>query len=111
MGTTAVEGRAPMPRQNRVGPLGDLLATPERVTPDGSRVLFTAKLGELPNGVFVRRDDRGEGACLVWRGGLLPWTPGGYKERLACRRTAEVLVLTPRSTVAAIRAGYVPGIH
>ena len=49
-------------------------------------------------------------ALLVWRGGVVPWSPAGYG---AARRPRgqEVTVLTPRSTVAAIAAGYVPGVH
>jgi hypothetical protein len=41
---------------------------------------------------------------------LLAWTPGGYTDRLA-RPSATVEVLTPRSTVQALRAGYRPVLH
>jgi hypothetical protein len=83
----------------------------ERVAPDRSKRLFRANLDELPNGVFVRRADLGDRAYLVCNDGLLAWTVGGYRERLERPKNAEVLVLTPESTVGTIRAGYAPEIH
>ncbi len=83
----------------------------ERVARDRSKRLFRAKLEEMPNGVFVRHDDWGESAYLVWNGGLLAWSAGGYTERRERPQRAEVMVLTPESTVGAIRAGYIPEIH
>jgi hypothetical protein len=83
----------------------------ERVAADRTKPVFAAKLRDLPDGVFVRHPDRPEVACLVWDDGLLVWTPGGYASRLPRRNSADVLVLTPRSTVGAIRAGYAPEIH
>jgi hypothetical protein len=83
----------------------------ERIGPDGSKRLFEAKLDELPSGVFVRGTDWGDSAYLVWNGGLLCWSAGRYTRRRERPKTADVLVLTPESTVAAIRAGYVPDIH
>jgi hypothetical protein len=65
----------------------------------------------LPSGVFVRHADWGEDAYLVWNGGLLAWTAGGYTKRIDRPKKAEVAVLTPEATVAAIRAGYVPEVH
>ncbi len=83
----------------------------ERVGPDRSKRLFEASRDELPNGVFVRRADSGEDAYLVWNDGLLAWSPAGYKRRMDRPKEAEVLVLTPTSTVAAIRSGYLPEVH
>jgi len=83
----------------------------ERVGPDRTKRLFEANLGELPNGVFVRRADWGEDAYLVWNGGLHAWSARGYRERIACPKKAKVSVLTPESTVAAIRTGYAPEVH
>jgi hypothetical protein len=83
----------------------------ERIGPDRTKRTYSANLADLPDGVFVRRPGRGEDACLVWGRGLLLWSPGGYTERIARPRRAEVLVLTPESTVRAIRAGYVPDVH
>ena len=83
----------------------------ERVGPDGTKRLFQANVGEMPNGVFVRRANWGEVAYLIWNGGLHAWSARGYKERIAFPKKAKVSVLTPESTVAAIRAGYALEIH
>jgi hypothetical protein len=89
----------------------DTILHRERVGPDRSKRLFQANLDELPNGVFVWRADWGEKAYLVWDEGLLAWTLGGYAVRMARPKKADVLVLTPASTVRTIRAGYAPEIH
>jgi hypothetical protein len=83
----------------------------ERIGPGRSKRMFEASLGKLPNGVFVQSADRGEGAYLVWNDVLLAWSAGRYTKRIARPKKAEVAVLTPESTVAAIRAGYIPEIH
>jgi hypothetical protein len=82
----------------------------ERVADDRGKRLFAADLGALPDGVFVQRQGA-EGACLLWDGCLLAWSPGGYGERRPRPRRETVLVLTPASTVAALRAGYIPEVH
>jgi hypothetical protein len=53
----------------------------------------------LPNGVFVEHVDWGMDAYLVWNDGLLLCTAGGYKRRIDRSQMAEVLVLTPESTL------------
>jgi hypothetical protein len=83
----------------------------ERLAADRSKRSFVAALDELPNGVFVTHDSWGERAYLVWGDSLFAWSPGGYRERRPRPKGAEVLVLTPKSTVGAIREGYVPEIH
>jgi hypothetical protein len=83
----------------------------ERVAPDRSKRTFTAPIDELPDGVFVRLGGPEAIACLVRGDDLLDWSPGGYAGRRPRPVGQVVSVLTPRSTVAAIRAGYRPGIH
>jgi hypothetical protein len=83
----------------------------ERVAADRSKRSFTAALDELPDGVFVTVPAWGERAYLVWANGLLEWSPGGYQKRRSRPQGERVRVLTPPSTVAAIRAGYVPEVH
>jgi hypothetical protein len=83
----------------------------ERITPDGSKQTFLENLDELPDGVFVTLAGRGEQAFLVWDEHLLAWSPGGYTERRRRSKGIQVAVLTPKSTVAAIQAGYVPEVH
>ena len=83
----------------------------ERIAPDRSKRTFPANLDGLPDGVFVRHPGSRDSAWLVWGDGLLAWSAGGYTKRVA-RPTGVVLpVLTPASTVGAIRAGYVPDVH
>jgi hypothetical protein len=99
----------------RGGPVtADLLDThlhAERSGPDRSKRLFRANLDELPDGVFIVRNGHRDGVSLLWQGHLFAWSPQGY-QRGAVRPRAEVVqVVTPRSTVAAIRAGYVPEVH
>jgi hypothetical protein len=92
------------------GALDDRLHA-ERVGPDRSKRLFTADIDQLPDGVFVRLSGPDSGACLIWEGHLLAWSPGGYTARRPRPMGESVTVLTPTSTVAAIRAGYVPEVH
>ena len=49
-------------------------------------------------------------AHLVWRGKLRPWSFGGYGRGLDAAPDAKVDVLTPRSIVGALRAGFVPQV-
>jgi len=82
----------------------------ERLNLDRSRRSFV-ELDELPDGVFVTVAAWGEQAYLVWGDHLLAWSPGGYGERRRRPKGQAVTVLTPKSTVGTIRAGYVPDIH
>jgi hypothetical protein len=83
----------------------------ERVAAGRGKRSSVAMLDELPDGVFVTVAAWGECAYLVWGDNLLTWSPGGYRERRPRPRGQEVMLLTPPSTVTAIRAGYVPEIH
>lgn len=83
----------------------------ERVGPGRSKRTFTAKLGDLPDDVFVTRDRAMGTACLLWKGNILEWSPGGYTASRPLPHGEMISVVTPKSTVAAIRAGYLPGIH
>jgi hypothetical protein len=69
---------------------------------------YLERRGALPDGTMVRLDDA---AWLVRHGTLLPWSLAGYGEAMAAALPERIEVLTPRSTVAALRAGYEPGIH
>jgi hypothetical protein len=83
----------------------------EIIAPDRSKRTFGARIEQLPDGVFVTLEAPSGKAYLLWRTSLLAWSPGGYQERLPLPKKKEVLVLTPKSTVAVIRAGYVPEVH
>ena len=104
---------------DRRGRKGDLITAAtiddrlhaERVTPHLSKRTFRANLDELPDGVLVTLDGARGHPHLILGDDLFAWSPGGYTGRQQRPRGIEVSVLTPRSTVAAIRAGYEPEIH
>jgi len=73
----------------------------------GGKVTFSAALHELPDGTFIAREG---GAWLLLDGRLLRWTPAGYADATPAR-AGSVEVLTPRSMVAVLRAGYRPALH
>jgi hypothetical protein len=81
------------------------------VTPPRSKRTIRANLDGLPEGVFVTLGSSGGDAFLILGEHLLGWSPGGYTERRKRPGGIEVGVLTPASTVAAIRAGYRPEVH
>ena len=83
----------------------------QRLGPARSKLTWTAHLDELPDGVFITREGAGDRVLLIQGDSLLRWSPGGYQERLRCRDGERVSVLTPESTVEAIRAGFAPGVH
>jgi hypothetical protein len=83
----------------------------ERIGADRSKPTYLANLGDLPDGVLVTFAGPNGDAYLVWRDELLAGSPGGFRERQRPPRNQIATVLTPQSTVRAIRAGYVPEIH
>jgi hypothetical protein len=83
----------------------------ERVGPGRLKRLFMASLKEMPNGAFVQCPDWGDDAFLVWNDELLAWSGAGYQKRMNRPRNTRVAVLTPRSIVAVIHAGYAPQVH
>jgi hypothetical protein len=103
------EARA-MPRQNRVRPVAEIDARlhADRLLQAGVRWSYTAALSELPDGVMVSVDGA---PFLVHGGGLLAWTPGGYRGSRRAEAATPVTVITPRATVAVLAAGYRPVTH
>jgi hypothetical protein len=66
-----------------------------------------AAAASLPAGTMIATEAE---ALLLWDGHAFPWTPAGYgPAREWPAGTAEVL--TSRSIVAALRAGYEPVVH
>ena len=80
----------------------------DRLVRPGVRRSYPASLADLPDGVMVSVDGA---PFLVRGGGLLAWTPGGYRDWVRPADTAPVTVITPRATVAVLAAGYRPVIH
>jgi len=72
-----------------------------------AQITHRAALHSLPDGTMIEID--GE-ALLVWGSELYAWSESGYHPPRS-RQQRTVTVLTPRSTVAALRAGYRPTPH
>ena len=118
---SATAPRAPnsRPLQNRVDPFGELHAVAERGAMMGNRGgrlhrervenrgkrLTRARLGDLPEGAMIARDGR---AYAVRSEMLWPWSFAGYGAPLALEPGVIADVLTPPSTVAALKGGYRP---
>jgi hypothetical protein len=71
------------------------------------RRLHEARWSEVPSGAFVRSDDE---PALVLADSLVRWTLRGYAEASPRPRTGTAELITPPSTVAALRYGYRPQI-
>ncbi len=69
---------------------------------------YRAQLADLPDGAYIADDNR---AWLVLGAVLFAWSPVGYTERRERPVVQEVDVLTPRSTIAVMAAGYRPAVH
>jgi hypothetical protein len=83
----------------------------ERIDANGRKITYLDRLSALPDGSFVQRsgDDT---AWLVLADQLLAWSVFGYTQRMP--RPADesiVAVLTPRSIVRTLAAGYQAGLH
>ncbi|MCK1359341.1 hypothetical protein [Bradyrhizobium sp. 199] len=63
-------------------------------------------LADLPDGAMVRQ---GEESFLVLQGKALLWSPAGYGT--SARQLDDVKLLTPPSTLRALKAGYQPVLH
>jgi hypothetical protein len=102
-----------LPERPRAGAMDEVLHA-ERVGRDGEKVTFRARLADLPAGTFIRHALEGAGAraYLVAGDRILAWDHAGYANpfpKSAVRGKVEVL--TPRSTVAVLSAGYAPMLH
>jgi hypothetical protein len=80
----------------------------DRLVRPGVRRSYSARVSSLSDGVMV---SVGGTPFLVWGGGLLAWTPGGYRSSGQSPAEDTVTVITPRATVAVLAAGYRPVIH
>ena len=70
--------------------------------------VYREDLSELPDGAYIAMDSR---AWLILGDMLLAWSAQGYTERRERPRHLGVEVLTPRSTVAVLNAGYRVAVH
>jgi hypothetical protein len=79
----------------------------ERVHRNRSKVTFACPVSELPAGAMI---EEGGVAWLLGETTMRPWSPAGYGQSRQ-RPSGLATVLTPASTVAALRAGYQPVLH
>jgi hypothetical protein len=70
--------------------------------------IFRAGIRTLPNGTYIVDDGTPQ---LIWGDALIEWGDAGYGRRIPRPRSGKVDVLTPRSIVEIIRAGFVPAVH
>jgi hypothetical protein len=74
---------------------------------DERKRTYRDEISNLPDGVYVSAD---RAAWLLWRDQLHAWSDAGYARRQRAER-GEVEVLTPRSIVGVLVAGYRPQVH
>ena len=84
----------------------DRVLQDDRLDSPGRMRRWLAASASLPDGTMVAVDGA---AYLRHAGGLREWTPAGYGARRSAPATVEVL--TPRTIVGAIAAGYAPALH
>ncbi len=104
-------GSARYPDEPATVPVIDARLHADRLVAPGQKRTYVDRLGALPDATMVEMDGR---PWLVLGRRLLAWTPGGYAEsrpRAEAGDRGKVTVLTPRATVATLRAGYRPELH
>jgi hypothetical protein len=69
------------------------------------RRLHEMRWSELPEGAFVLHDER---PALVLDGRLAPWGLSGYGDPLSRPRSGSTQVITPPTSLDALRGGYRP---
>ena len=80
----------------------------ERLASPRTKRVYQAKLFDLPDGAFIAESDR---PWLLWRKKLFAWSAAAYTESRALAANRMVDVLTPRSSVALLAAGYAVAVH
>jgi hypothetical protein len=102
----ARRGRDAAPRSLRADAIDRVLHA-ERLDRQGQKRTYRAALSSLPDGTMV---ENASVPHLIWRGELRPWSFGGYGAGVNAAPDEQVDVLTPRSIVGAIGAGFVPQV-
>lgn len=75
-----------------------------RMSHTGEKIVFEARLEDLPDGVFVTQPGFPHIPYLLWQGGLHPWAHQGYGRAVPAPRGANYSVLTPSPSVAVLAA-------
>jgi hypothetical protein len=80
----------------------------ERVSVQRTKQTYETTIDGLPEGtMIVWQGD----AHLLWQGTLYRWSAAGYQPAQSRPKNQMVTVLTPRSIVNTLMAGYVPKVH
>jgi hypothetical protein len=103
-----VEGR---PGEAAVVSRIDPIMKRDREERRGVQRRFTARAGDLPDGVLVQLPGEEGIARLKWRGHYFKWSTAGYSRPRVVEEKTTVTVLTPACTVKVLAAGYVPAVH
>jgi len=82
-----------------------------RVDATGNQVRWYAPVDELPDGVMFVAPDRLWQPFLKWCGSFYAWSFEGYSLCEMALDGNDVAVLTPRPTLNAITAGFIPDVH
>ncbi len=80
-----------------------------RRAPD--RCLWETRAGSLPDGAMVLDPEREDRAGLVRAGTLAPFGFGGWGPAKVLASEGTVRVLTPPTSIMALRYGFVPTLH
>ncbi len=75
------------------------------------QITHRAEIAGLPDGTFVCLDDDAATPRVIVADRLAGWTNSGYADATKRPNSGTVTVLTPRSTVATLSAGYTPTLH
>lgn len=81
----------------------------ERLDVEGAKRTYPELMSRLPDGTMIA--DKASRPFLVMGQTLVPWEPGGYGEPIPQRADVLLRVLTPRSIVGALSAGYPGAVH
>ena len=81
----------------------DAILHRERIDKDFNKVTSLSTLNDLPTGTFILLDDN---PYLLSDQMLYPWTAFGYGNKLPLPDMKLVEVLTPKSIINTLRAGY-----
>lgn len=97
--------------QNDIPKQIDRVIHKERTSRMGGKELSRVCLASLPGGVMITLPG-GSPDYFLWREKkLFKWSPAGYVDSMSFECDTKVEVLTPKSVVNAIRAGFFPGVE
>jgi hypothetical protein len=88
--------------KTRISEIDDIIHR-ERIDPDQGKVIYEERAQNLPEGTFVRHQNR---AYLIKDAKLHLWSPFGYEDAIDLPPAGLVEVLTPKSIVNTIQSGY-----